>query len=165
MAKREESILDELELTRESGDNSEYAQLIVFKLGHEEYGLHIDQIKEVVLTPQITGMPQTKSYVKGVANIRGNVISIIDLEQRFSLSTDHRKEVGRYTLVVASEEFKIGILVTEVPNTLSVKSTEIEESCGLVADGSLESEYIKGIVKRKGRLIILIDIYKVMNTK
>ena len=53
-------------------------QLIIFKLGREEYAMNIDQIKEVVLTPQVAKVPQTEDYIKGVANIRGNIIAILD---------------------------------------------------------------------------------------
>src|SRR5690349_5800373 len=81
-------------------------QVMVFKLGNEEYGLHIDQIKEVVITPTITRMPQTPSYVKGVANIRGNVIAIFDLEDRFNLSGTIQDQGSKYTLVVESEDVK-----------------------------------------------------------
>jgi purine-binding chemotaxis protein CheW len=108
--------------TTASSESSKHSrtQLIVFKLGKEEYGLTIDQIKEVVLTPTITRMPQTPAYIKGVANIRGNIIAILDLEEKFNI-TDKSSEgakVGNYTLVVASEEYKIGILVKEVPQYL-----------------------------------------------
>ncbi|MDO1446691.1 chemotaxis protein CheW [Rhodocytophaga aerolata] len=140
-------------------------QLIVFKLGKEEYGLAIDQIKEVVLTPNITRMPQTAPYIKGVANIRGNIIAILDLEEKFGISdkTIDSPVVGKYTLVVASEEYKIGILVKEVPNTLSVSKADIDETVSIVHDDKQDSNYIKGIVKVNNRLIILIDIYQIMN--
>src|SRR4051812_22040909 len=139
-------------------------QLIVFKQGQEEYGLTIDQIKEVVITPHITRMPQTPSYVKGVANIRGNIIAIIDLEEKFGLRSPsvETTTVGNYTLVVESDEFKIGILVKEVPNTLTVSEADIEETTNLVHDGTTEGNYLKGVVKVKDRLIILMDIFKVM---
>src|SRR4051812_23565366 len=99
-------------------------QIVVFKLGNEEYGLHIDQIKEVVITPTITKMPQTPDYVKGVANIRGNVIAIFDLEDRFNLARTIQQKGSKYTLVVESEDIKLGLLVTEVPNTVSVNATD-----------------------------------------
>lgn len=141
-------------------------QLIVFKQGSEEYGLHIDQIKEVVLTPNITKMPQTPSYVKGVANIRGNIIAIVDLEEKFGIQkqegTEH-KSTNNYTLVVESEDFKIGVLVQEVPNTLTVSESNIDETVNVVHDNSVEQNYIKGIVKLEDRLIILIDIFRVMS--
>lgn len=139
-------------------------QIVVFKLGQEEYGLRIDQIKEVVITPNITKMPQTPSYVKGVANIRGNVIAIFDLEDRFNLQ---RNEIAgnskRYTLVVESEDFKMGLLVNEVPNTISVNASDLDESVGIISDANAEVNYIKGIIKTGQRLIILIDIFKVID--
>jgi purine-binding chemotaxis protein CheW len=148
----------------EAGSKNSRRQLIIFKQGQEEYGLSIDQIKEVVLTPHITRMPQTPSFVKGVANIRGNIIAILDLEEKFGLRSDlvEAAPIGQYTLVVESEEFKIGILVKEVPNTLTVSQADIEETNNLVQDGSGEGNYLKGVVKVKDRLIILMDIFKVM---
>ncbi len=157
--------IDKLKETEEQ--SSETQQLIVFRQGQEEYGLHIDQIKEVVLTPNITNMPQTPNYVKGVANIRGNVIGIIDLEEKFGLkqakSTEETNRESNYTLVVESDEFKVGILVTEVPNTLSVRSAEIEYSVNIVHSSDVNADYIQGVVKLESRLIILIDIFKVLN--
>jgi purine-binding chemotaxis protein CheW len=138
-------------------------QIVVFKLGNEEYGLHIDQIKEVVITPNITKMPQTPSYVKGVANIRGNVIAIFDLEERFNLTRTIQERGSKYTLVVESEDVKMGLLVTEVPNTVSVNASDLDESVGIINDANAESNYIKGIIKAGNRLIILIDIFKVID--
>ena len=135
----------------------------MFKLGNEEYGLHIDQIKEVVITPNITRMPQTASYVKGVANIRGNVIAIFDLEDRFNLTRTIQNQGSKYTLVVESDEVKMGLLVNEVPNTVSVNASDLDESIGIINDANAETNYIKGIIKTGNRLIILIDIFKVID--
>lgn len=135
-------------------------QIVVFKLGSEEYALQIDQIKEVVLTPTITRMPQTPEHIKGVANIRGNIIAIVDLRERFGLGENNG--VGKYTLVVESEQFKMGVLVPEVPNTLAISESAVDQSL-MNMEG--EHNYIKGIVKLDTRLIILIDIFKVMELK
>jgi purine-binding chemotaxis protein CheW len=139
-------------------------QIVVFRLGQEEYGLPIDQIKEVVITPTITRMPQTPPFVQGVANIRGNVIALLDLENKFGLqrNNDSVHSGNHYTLVIESEEFKMGILVREVPNTLSISSAEIESSI-FIGDQQSEQAYITGIVKLDKRLIIMIDIFKVIN--
>ncbi len=141
-------------------------QIVVFKLGQEEYGLHIDQIKEVVITPTITRMPQTPAFVKGVANIRGNVIAILDLEEKFGLtrSQEASSNGNNFTLVIESEDYKMGILVREVPNTLSISSTNVEDSV-FTGDSQSEQSYITGIVKLEKRLIIMIDIFKVINEK
>lgn len=145
-----------------NGNGNRNLQIVVFKLGQEEYGLHIDQIKEVVITPTITRMPQTPSFVKGVANIRGNVIAIFDLEERFNLIRTQTTG-NKYTLVVESEDVKMGLLVNEVPNTVTVNAADLDESVGIINDVSTESNYIKGIIKSGQRLIILIDIFKVID--
>ncbi|MBY0425171.1 MAG: chemotaxis protein CheW [Cytophagales bacterium] len=138
-------------------------QIVVFKLGNEEYGLQIDQIKEVVITPNITRMPQTPSYIRGVANIRGNVIAIFDLEDRFNLNQTNKGQPSKYTLVVEGEDLKMGLLVNEVPNTVTVNSSDLNESVGIINDAYAETNYIKGIIKTGARLIILIDIFKVID--
>lgn len=139
-------------------------QLVVFRQGDEEYALQIDQIKEVVITPHITKMPQTPSYVKGVANIRGNIIAILDLEEKFGLKrTEAAANDKNFTLVIESDEFKAGVLVKEVPNTLAVNTVDIDETVYVIQDASTEQNYISGIVKKGDRLIILIDILKVVN--
>lgn len=144
-------------------------QIIVFRQGSEEYAIHINQIKEVVLTPNITKMPQSPSYVKGVANIRGNIIGIIDLEEKFGIkdftTTEEANQASNYTLVVESDEYKVGILVSEVPNTLSVKTDSIEQSLNIVHDSKMDSDYIQGIVKLESKLVILIDIFKIVEEK
>jgi len=141
-------------------------QLIIFKLGTEEYGLSIDQIKEVVITPGIAHVPRMPSYIKGVANIRGNIISIMDLEEKFGLrseSAENTGATGNYTLVIESSKFKVGILVKEVPNTLSVYTGEIEDASAFVQFSSIDENCITGIVKSGGRLIILIDVFKLID--
>lgn len=147
-------------------ENEELFQVIVFRLGEEEYGLMIDQIKEVVATPQIARVPMSPDHIRGVANIRGNILAIVDLEKKFNLPIpdELRNQVAEYTLVVESWEHNMGILVRQVPNTLSVKRTQIDRSPQAVQDGG-ERNYIEGIIKAGNRLIILIDIFKVISAK
>ena len=153
-------------VNKTSGIHAHNVQIVVFKIGQEEYGLHIDQIKEVVITPTITRMPQTPSFVKGVANVRGNVIALLDLEEKFGLvrNLETLSKGNKFTLVIESEDYKMGILVHEVPNTLSISTSSIEDSV-FTGDQQGEQAYITGIVKLDKRLIIMIDIFKVINEK
>lgn len=171
MAKSSEYTIEDVK--REAGKEqqkgeqaqSQRMQLIVFKLGNEEYGLSIEQIKEVVLTPSIAKMPQTSSYIKGVANIRGNIIAIMDLEQKFGLTPkDDSENVkhSNYTLVVESEEYKVGILVKEVPDTLSINLSDIDTASNFMQYTSLDTDSVIGVVKSGERMIILIDIIKLI---
>jgi purine-binding chemotaxis protein CheW len=140
-----------------------HVQIVVFRLGDEEYGLNIDQIKEVVITPSITRVPQKPSFIKGVSNIRGNIIAMLDLEEKFGLRKTIDEHAGsNFTLVIDSAEYKTGVLVKEVPNTLSIAESAIEDFT-LAGDGTATQSYIKGIVKLDKRLIIMIDIFKVLS--
>jgi purine-binding chemotaxis protein CheW len=151
-------------MQHDESQQSKMQQIVVFKLGKEEYGLSIGQIKEVVITPIITRMPQTQAFVRGVANIRGTIIAMLDLEQRFGLLDENSAQGhGNYALVIDSAEYKMGVLVKDVPNTLSISTNAIEQV--FASDNESQSSYITGIVKLDKRLIIMIDIYKVFNQK
>jgi purine-binding chemotaxis protein CheW len=171
MAEEKQLTLDEVrkqaESESETVDSGTLAQLVVFKLGKEEYALHIDQIKEVVLTPGIAKIPQTPHYISGVANIRGNIIAIVDLEAKFNL--DHKdtddEKTDKYTLVVESDSFKIGILVTEVPNTLTVAERDIDKSSTVLQYSNLDQDCIQGIVKSGDSMIIMVDMIKMMESE
>lgn len=142
------------------------SQIIVFRLGTEEYGLMIEQIKEVVITPNITKVPLTSKFIKGVANVRGNILAIIDLEERLGLESSFKNDMEAtisYSLIVENEEFRMGILVKELPNTLAITNKAIDQSPNIIHDHSIDKNYIKGIVKLPNRLIILIDIYKIIS--
>lgn len=142
-------------------------QLIVFSLAGQEYALFIDQIKEVVITPTITPVPLTAPYIKGVANIRGDVLAMADLEERFDLKPqggdktliDIKKH--NFTLVIASDEIKMGILVKDLPNTLSILETDMIQP-SLIYENENEKNYILSIVKLQERLIIVIDLNKII---
>lgn len=156
---------EQIEQEEEAQDIGARVQLIIFKLGGEEYALEIDQIKEVVLTPGIAQIPQTPPYIKGVANIRGNIIAIIDLEEKFGLDNVTNIATAQYTLVVENENFKVGILVKEVPNTLSVGEKSIDYSSTALQYSNLDEQCIKGIVKSGDRMIIMVDMIKMMESE
>ena len=137
--------------------------LIVFQLGKEEYALKIEQVKEVVLTPNISSIPHEDKHILGVANVRGNVIAVIDLALRFGLVDESRvgKE-GAYTLVIESQDYKVGLFVESVPNTISVIESEIE-SASAVVSGDRRDSYIQGIIKIDDRMIMLMDIFSFLD--
>ncbi len=142
-------------------------QLIIFALAGQEYALFIDQIKEVVITPTITPVPLTAPYIKGVANIRGDVLAMADLEERFDLKPQGSDKMPidvkkhNFTLVIASDEIKMGILVKELPNTLTILETDMIQP-SLIYENENEKNYILSIVKLEERLIIVIDLNKII---
>lgn len=142
-------------------------RIIVFKFGNEEYAIEIDLIKEVVLTPKIAKMPNTPDFVKGVANIRGNVTVILDVEEKFhlnSLGSAQNKKFGAYTIVIENQSYKLGILVDNVPDTLTIQTENIEQHNSTLQFSNIDEHIIKGVVKHDSRMIILIDIEGIMHT-
>ncbi|SFF23919.1 chemotaxis protein CheW [Thermoflexibacter ruber] len=144
-------------------------QLIVFKLEGQEYALFIDQIKEVVITPALTPVPLTPPYIKGVANIRGEILAMIDLVERFELKKQGQESTPKklnFTLVIADEEKKMGLLVEELPQTLNVLETDMIQP-SLIYQTEEEKNYIQFIVRLQSkentqRLIIVIDLNKII---
>jgi purine-binding chemotaxis protein CheW len=145
-------------------------QLIVFKLGTEHYGIRIDQIREVTITPEITRMPKTPSFIKGIANIRGDIIAIMDLENRFritpaSASEPEGKHKSSYTLVTDIKEYTVGLVVKEVPQSINLPISKIDKAPAFLQDAKISESYIEGIGKLDDRLIIVLDIYKILTSE
>ncbi|PVY42422.1 chemotaxis protein CheW [Pontibacter virosus] len=144
----------------------EMIHLIVFKLGAEEYGIKIDQVKEVTVTPNVTRMPRTPDFIKGVANIRGDIIAIMNLEERFGirsvpLASDVNPHIT-YTLVIEAKEYSIGVIVREVPQSLNLSMTKIDKTPSFLQDINIHENFIEGIAKVNNRLIIVLDMYKIL---
>ena len=141
--------------------------LIVFVLGSEEYGLRIEQVKEVTLTPEITRMPKTPAFIKGIANIRGDIIAIMDLEDRFKISKTNPAEGAyrnTYTLVLDASDFTIGLIVKEVPQSLSLPVSQIDKTPSFIQELNINENFIEGIGKINGRLIIILDILRILTS-
>ena len=90
-------------------------QLIVFRLGDEDYGIRIEQVKEVTVTPEVVKMPKTPPFIKGIANLRGDIIAIVDLEERFQLRPAGRPVPdSSYTLAVEAADLMETHRITSV---------------------------------------------------
>lgn len=151
-------------------NNEARLHLIVFKLGLEEYGIRIEQVKEVTITPEIARMPKTPPFIKGVANIRGDIIAVLDLEERFNIKpavpVDGEKSYqNTYTLVLESKEYTLGLLVREVPQSLTLPISKIEKTPSIIQDININDNYIEGIGKLGNRLIIVLDIQRILTSE
>lgn len=139
-------------------------QLIVFILGGDRYALEIDKVKEIVPTPPVSRIPHAPEYMKGVANIRGSVMVIMDLEEKFELLKPDEIKEKQFTLVIKNDQFKAGIMVSEVPNTLKVQGDIIEGSSGIMSNTVLDETFIKGLIKKEDGMIILLDIIELIKS-
>jgi purine-binding chemotaxis protein CheW len=135
-------------------------QLVVFELANEFYGINIAMVESIIKVQTITQLPQTPPYVKGVTNLRGSVLPVIDLRTRFALDT---KEDTRQTriMIVTMGSIKAGIVVDAVSEVLRVSDETIEPLPPMI--NSIDSAFLKGIVRLENRLIILLELSKVLN--
>ncbi|MBP6177748.1 MAG: chemotaxis protein CheW [Anaerolineales bacterium] len=135
-------------------------QLVVFELANEFYGINIALVESIIKVQAITQLPQTPNYVKGVTNLRGSVLPVIDLRTRFALET---KEDTRQTriIIVTMGSVKVGVVVDGVSEVLRISDESIEPLPPLV--NSVDSAFLKGIVRLENRLIILLELSKVLN--
>ena len=139
---------------------------LTFSLAGEEYGSGILKVKEIIGMMEITRVPQTPSYVKGVINLRGKVIPVIDLRQKFGL------EAGEYTertCVVVVEVLRdggqvlIGSVVDSVSEVLNIKEGEIEETPDFGVQ--MDTQYLLGMAKAGGGIKLLLDIDSVLGSE
>jgi purine-binding chemotaxis protein CheW len=139
---------------------------LTFKLAGEEYGIGILKVKEIIGMMPITTVPRTPDYVKGVINLRGKVIPVIDLRLKFGMQEMGYSERTCIIVVEIRGQYGailIGIVVDAVSEVLNIRSTEIEETPNFGA--SLETQYILGMAKMNGGVKILLDIDKVLSTE
>lgn len=141
--------------------DTELVKVIVFQLGDKEYALPVSQVQGIEKTVHITRVPRTESYVKGVINLRGVVTPIIDLRERFSISTNVKSEETRI-IIISQGEMEVGLIVDAANDVMDLSKTSIEPQPEVV--GSLEEEFISGVAKVDKRLLILLNLEKVLNT-
>ena len=134
-------------------------QLVSFQLAEEEYGIEITRVQEIILMGEITRVPQTPDYIKGLINLRNTVIPIVDLRLRFGLP---RQAPGDDTRIMVMNVCgkTVGIIVDAVSEVLRVSEEQISAPPPTVA--GLGREYLTGLVKLDKRLLILLDIEKIL---
>ncbi len=138
---------------------------LTFTLGEEEYGIGILKIREIIGIMPITSVPRTPEFVKGVINLRGKVIPIIDLRLKFGMeSIEYTDRTCIIVVEISGGEstIQIGIIVDTVSEVLNIKSEDIEETPTFGT--SLDTDYILGMAKVSGAVKILLDIDKVLSS-
>ena len=137
---------------------------LTFTLANEEYGIGILKIKEIIGMMPITTVPRTPEFVKGVINLRGKVIPVMDLRLRFGMEAmDYNDRTCIIVVEIESQArtVQIGAVVDSVSEVLNVGGNDIEETPSFGA--KLDTEYILGMAKMEGGVKILLDIDKVLN--
>lgn len=136
---------------------------LTFALGSEEYGIGIIKVREIIGIMPVTPIPKTPKYVKGVINLRGKIIPVVDLRLKFGL--DERKHTQYTCIIVVEIDYKdsvlsTGIVVDQVNEVANISADDIEDTPTFGVD--IDTSYILGMAKSKKNVRILLEISKVL---
>lgn len=137
-------------------------QIVVFKLNSEDFCVDINQVVEIIRLQTIIKVPDAPSFVEGITNLRGTVIPIIDLKKRFNLPLSEKNENNRIIVVNVTER-PVGFIVDSVTEVLRVEDSTIQEAPDIIK--GIGREYITSIINLNGRLIINLDLHKILTEK
>ena len=142
--------------------DAELIQLVTFSIGEEEFGVDILKVQEIIRIMEITKVPKAPQFVEGVINLRGNVIPVIDLRKRFGLETREHDSQTRI-IVIEINKMIVGFVVDSVSEVLRIPENTVEPPPPVVS--GLESEYISGVGKLEDRLLIMLDLDRLLSSE
>jgi len=151
-AKTAESVID-------TNDSLDIIQLVSFKLDKIEYGIDILSVHEILRIPEITRLPNAPEYIKGVINLRGNVIPVVDIRMRFGMPSVPVTELSRIIVVEIGEKL-VGLIVDNVYQVIRLSRSRIDEPHELIE--GISTEFINGIGRLQDRLIVILRLDNIL---
>ncbi|UVM48902.1 MULTISPECIES: chemotaxis protein CheW [unclassified Pseudomonas] len=146
--------------TNAKGSEDPILQWVTFKLDNETYGINVMRVQEVLRYTEIAPVPGAPSYVLGIINLRGNVVTVIDTRQRFGLGTVDVSDNTRIVIIEADKQV-VGIMVDSVAEVVYLRQSEIETAPNV---GNEESaKFIQGVCNKNNELLILVELDKMMS--
>lgn len=131
-------------------------QWATFRLGRELYGINVMQVREVLRYVEITPVPGTPSFVLGIINLRGNVVTVIDACRRLSLDTSHVNDDNTRIVIIEASNQVIGMLVDSVAEVVNLRQSEIESTLHVGNDEN--SKFFQGVCNKNSELLILLEL-------
>lgn len=139
---------------------------LTFRLGPEEFGVRVDKVREIMGIQEITAVPQTPDYLKGVINLRGKVVPVVDLRLKFGLpAAEYTQRTCIVVVQVAGESttIQVGLVVDSVSEVVNLAGGDIENTPDF--GEKLSTPFILGMAKLKGKVKILLDIDRVVSAR
>jgi purine-binding chemotaxis protein CheW len=136
-----------------------------FRLADEAYGLEILKVREIIRLLEITRVPHAREFIRGVVNLRGKVIPVLDLRLKFGIA---RAEPTEHTVIIVVQcavrgrDLTMGLLVDEVQEVLSIDATQIEPPPALACD-DMDTEFLLGVGKAADRVVFLLDVARILS--
>ncbi len=152
----------QLDRHRGATDPGADMQLVVFRIGDEEFGVAIAKVQEIIPMTSITQIPRSPDFVKGVLDLRGVVIPVVDLRERFDLPAAEGSAQERIIVVEMADQI-VGCIVDQVSEVLTLPAGSVEPPPPAVT--SMDSEYLWGVGRFGDRLLLLLDLDKVLSTQ
>jgi purine-binding chemotaxis protein CheW len=152
--------------TQAAQGDARAGKYLTFQLANEEFGIRVLKVREIMGIMEITAVPQTPAHIKGVINLRGKVVPVIDLRLKFGLAA---AEYTQRTCIIVTQvqgesgAVLVGIVVDAVSEVLNLSGTEIEDTPDFGQEVSVG--YLLGMAKVKGKVKILLDIDRVLSTQ
>ncbi|AYO30488.1 chemotaxis protein CheW [Biomaibacter acetigenes] len=134
-------------------------QFVEFKLGEEEYGVDILQVKTIERMMPVTRVPKAPSFVEGVINLRGEIVPVIDLKKRFDLPPGQITDNTRI-IIVTLEDITVGMIVDSATEVIQLPQEAIEPAPTIT--NGIDSNFLDGVGKLDGKLLILLNLSKVL---
>lgn len=134
-------------------------QWVTFRLENETYGINVMQVQEVLRYTDIAPVPGAPSYVLGIINLRGNVVTVLDTRQRFGLPLGSINDNTRIVIIEAEKQV-VGIQVDSVSEVVYLRQSEIEPTPSV--GGDERSKFIQGVCNKNNELLILVDLNKLL---
>ena len=141
-----------------SGTIADELLMVVFNLGEEEYGIEISGVQEIIRLPKVTKLPGSDEYILGIINLRGTIVSIVDLKKKFMRQTSEENDETR-VIVVELGDKRVGLVVDEVAEVIKIPAEMLvpAENIG----SSISSDYLLGVVRLEERLLIILNVNKI----
>ena len=135
-------------------------QYIMFTVGEQQFGVEIMQTREIINMTELTDMPSSPDFVKGVVNLRGEIVPIVDLEKKLMIDEDGQTEKEGRIIVVSIDDNLVGMQVNQVEGIIRLNNEDIGQAPEL--SRGIKRNYIKGVGKLEDKLLIILDLASVL---
>lgn len=146
-------------VTTISRNNTELSRFIEFSLGKENYAVSLLMVREVISVPAATPIPKSPSHFLGIVNLRGQIISVVDLRKKLKIETKQDKE--EVVIIVDIGGINVGVVVDSINKVFSFSQDEISEMPAV--ESQIDTHFILGVYKKESALTILMDIAKILD--
>lgn len=135
-------------------------KFIVFTLRNQSFGVNVQQVLSIERMQEITPVPKTSEFIKGIINMRGETIPVVDLKERLAIEQTESTEENRI-LIVNMDDIKVGFIVDAATDVLDIDEESIDEAPDIVGD--LKDEFIQGVAKLESDLLIILDLASILD--